>query len=211
MSEPTPDATAPDPAIGTRPVSQARLVTVEGRIGEGVECPVLRTPDGETWALSLGEADFGPGDYVTITGQVMDASICMQGRGTLLPQSIGSMDPPARDRDPARRGGVAVTSDYVTGEWVAKDIDADCSKPDLAVTRNRNGGSVIETRINGIPATGYVDVGETPALRWNEGIPTLQIETRGPDGLAIMPGEGRTVALAGHPIEGDGVVFIKCA
>ena len=57
-----------------------------------------------------------------------------------------------------------------------------------------------------------VDVGPTPALQWDEPIPTLPIETRGPDGLAVMPPEsGEQVTLAGHPIRGDGVVFVKCA
>ena len=195
----------------TRPVGEPRLVTKEGLIEEGVECPTLDTPDGEIWALSLGEADFGPGDYVEITGEVMDASICMQGEGTILPSQIEELQPPARDRDPARSGGVPLTSDFVTGNWVAKGVDADCDKPDFAITLNSNGGSIIETSINGVPATGYVDIGATPGLQWDEGIPTLPIETRGPDGLAVMPGEGHEVTLAGHPITGDGVVFVKCA
>lgn len=206
----TPEADGGNPAAGTRPSGQPNLVSKEGRIEEGVECPVLHTPDGEIWALSLGGADFGPGDYVSITGELADASICMQGEGTLLPQSIDAKDPPARDRDPAQSGGVAVTSGYVTGSWVAKGADADCSKPDFDITRNANGMGIIETRVNGIPATGAVDVGKTPGFHWDEGIPTLRIETRGPDGLAVMPPASGKVTLAGHPIEGDGVVFIKC-
>ncbi len=208
----TPADGAENPAAGTRPSGQPSLVTVEGRIAQGVECMVLKTPDGETWSFNGGEADFGPGDYVQIKGEVADASFCQQGRGMLVPQSIEPKDPPARDRDPARAGGLAVTSDYVRGEWVAKGLNADCARPDFSVTRNRNGGSIIETRIDGVPATGYVDVGDTPALQWDEGIPALPIETRGPDGLAVMPAESaRIVTLAGHRIAGDGVVFVKCA
>jgi hypothetical protein len=210
-TSPLPGSDSGNPAAGTRPSGQPNLVTVEGRIESGVECPVLHTPDGDIWALSLGEADFGPGDYVSITGEIMDASICMQGKGTLLPQSIDAKDPPARDRDPAQSGGVAVTSAYVQGDWVAKGVNADCAKPDFAVTQNSNGGSIIETRINGTPETGYVDVGDTPALQWDAPLAAMPIETRGPDGLAVMPGEGPTVTLAGHRIEGDGVVFVKCA
>lgn len=206
-----PDDGAENPATDTRPSGKPRLMTVEGRIAKGVECLTLETPDGETWSFNAGEADFRPGDYVQITGEVADASFCQQGRGTLVPQRIEAKDPPARDRDPARAGGLAVTSKYVQGSWVAKGLDADCAKPDFSVTRNRNGGNIIETRINRAPATGYVDVGNTPALQWGEGIPTLPIETRGPDGLAVMPGDGaRTVTLAGHRIQRDGVVFIKC-
>ncbi|WP_375291601.1 DUF5818 domain-containing protein [Qipengyuania sp.] len=210
VSEPPP--AAKNPAAGTRPSGQPQLVTYEGRLEAGTECSVLHTPDGRRFAVSLGEAEFAPGDYVAITGEMADASFCMEGEGTLIPRRINEKEPPARDRDPARAGGLALTSDYVRGRWVAKGANADCERPDFAVTHNRSGGSIIETRINGIPATGYVDVGHTPALRWDEGIPTLPIETRGPDGLAVKPARGaKTVTLAGHRIQGDGVVFVKCA
>ncbi len=188
------------------------MVTKEGRIEDGTECPVLHTPGGEIWALSLGEADFGQGDYVRVTGKIADASICMEGEGTLLPSEIDSVEPPARDRDPARSGGLAVTSDYVRGSWVAKGANANCDKPDFDVTFNSRGMAIIETRVDGYPETGVVDVGPTPALQWDEPLPTLPIETRGPDGLSVMPPDnGEVVTLAGHRIEGDGVVFVKCS
>jgi hypothetical protein len=201
-----------NPAAGTRPSGQPSLMTVEGRIAQGAECLTLATPDGDTWSFTAADAEFGPGDYVQITGEVADASYCMQGKGTLIPQQIEARDPPARDRDPARAGGLAVTSEYVRGSWVAKGLGADCAKPDFDVTANSRGMSIIETRVNGYPETGVVDVGPTPALQWDEPQPTLPIETRGPDGLAVMPAEGaEIVTLAGHSIEGDGVVFVKCA
>lgn len=201
-----------NPAAGTRPSGQPDLVTVEGRIAKGVECLTLKTPDGETWAFNAGDADFGPGDYVEITGEVADASFCQQGTGTLIPQRIEAKSPPARDRDPARAGGLAVTGEYVRGNWVAKGLNADCARPDFAVSANSRGMSIIETRVNGYPETGVVDVGPTPALQWDEPLPTLPIETRGPDGLAVMPAaDGEVVTLAGHRIDGDGVVFVKCA
>ena len=94
-TDPPPDATAtalPETnsaeSAGTRPSGKPNLVTVEGRIEAGVECPVLHTADGEIWALSLGEADFGPGDSVSITGEIADASFCMEGEGTIIPHSI---------------------------------------------------------------------------------------------------------------------------
>lgn len=184
----------------------------EGRIADGVECPVLRTPDGEIWALELGEADFGPGDYVRVTGSQADVSTCMQGEGTIRVARLEAIDPPAHDRDPARAGGIALSIEYVRGSWVAKGIGADCEKPDFDVTVNSRGMAIIETRIDGFPETGVVDVGPTPGLQWDEPLPTLPIETRGPDGLAVKPpGDGQTVMLAGHRIEGDGIVFVKCA
>lgn len=95
-----PEAAAPGQGVGdglsaTRPAGQPQLVTLEGRIMDGVECPVLETPDGEIWSLSLGEADFGPGDYVRFTGEIADASFCQQGEGTLIAETIIAIDPPA--------------------------------------------------------------------------------------------------------------------
>jgi len=202
-----------EPAAGTRPADRPRPVTLEGRVESGVECSLLRTPDGETWSFNApdGADEIASGDYVRVTAEIADASFCQQGRGTLIVEAIERADPPARDRDPARAGGIAVTSDYVRGDWVAKGVGADCSRPDFAVTANSRGMSIIETRIDGLPETGVVDVGSTPGLQWDEPIPTLPIETRGPDGLAVMPPEsGEQVTLAGHPIRGDGVVFVKC-
>ncbi|MCT2558849.1 DUF5818 domain-containing protein [Tsuneonella sp. YG55] len=212
---PRPDGSAPatEPVAdrGDSPTEAGGTLVKEGRIESGAECPVLRTPDGELWALALGEADFGPGDYVRVTGTRAETSYCQQGRGTIDPSRIDSIDTPARDRDPARSGGRAVSTGYVQGDWVAKGPGADCAKPDFAVTRNANGMSIIETRVNGYPETGVVDVGSTPALQWDEPLPTLPIETRGPDGLAVLPAKsGKTVTIAGHRIVGDGVVFVRC-
>ncbi|MDP4539617.1 DUF5818 domain-containing protein [Qipengyuania sp. DY56-A-20] len=203
-----------EPAAGTRPADRPRPVTLEGRVESGVECSLLRTPDGETWSFNApdGADEIASGDYVRVTAEIADASFCQQGRGTLIVEAIERADPPARDRDPARAGGIAVTSEYVRGNWVAKGVGADCSRPDFAVTANSRGMSIIETRIDGLPETGVVDVGSTPGLQWDEPIPTLPIETRGPDGLAVMPPDsGQEVTLAGHPIRGDGVVFVKCS
>lgn len=190
---------------------EAPDISVEGRIASGVECPIIRTPDGETYALSLGEADFGPSDYVRITGTVVEAGYCQQGQATLKPKDIVSITPPARDRDPARAGGLPVTNAYLEGGWVAKGLDADCDKPDFDVTLNSREMAIIETRVNGYPETGAIDVGPSPSIRFDEPLPSPAIETRGPDGLAIMPvAETGKLVIAGHVIEGDGVVFIKC-
>ena len=84
------------PAAGTRPAGQPTLITKEGLIEQGTECAVLRTPDGEVWSLSLNDADFGPGDYVSVTAEVADASFCQHGKGTLIPHRIDARIPPAR-------------------------------------------------------------------------------------------------------------------
>jgi hypothetical protein len=92
----TGTTTAPDPA-GSReakPAEPSGALVKEGRIEAGVECPVLRTPDGETWALAMGEADFGPGDYVRVSGTRDEMSYCQQGEGTINPARIEAIDPP---------------------------------------------------------------------------------------------------------------------
>lgn len=210
-------APAPDPADGglaageTRPAGEPRIISVEGRIGDGVECPVVNTPDGRTFSLSGLPDDYADGDYVAITGEMADASFCMQGEGTLIVDTVRRADPPARDRDPARSGGLAVTRDYVLGRWEAKAVDADCSEPDFAITGNRAGGQLVETSLKGSPRTGYVDIGVTPAFVFDMPMRRLAIETRGPDGLAVVPPESGPLTLGGRRIEGDGRVFVKCA
>ncbi len=192
------------------PSEPSGSIEKEGRIEKGVECPVLHTPDGEMWALALGDADFGPGDYVRVTGNLADASFCQQGKGTIKPTHIDATKPPARDRDPARAGGIAVTTDYVVGQWVAKG--GDCGTPDFAITTNSNGMALIKAQVNGKSRTGAVDVGNSPALHWGAPVKAMPIETRGPDGLAIMPpSSGPEVSIGGVPIRGDGVVFVKCS
>ncbi|AOL23286.1 hypothetical protein Ga0102493_112271 [Erythrobacter litoralis] len=193
---------------------EAEMITVEERIMEGTECPVLVTPDGARYALALGEADFGPGDYVRFTGPRAQASVCMEGEATLTPDYIESIDPPARDRDPARAGGIALDVAYVTGAWAAKGVDATCDRPDFEISESP-GAIVIETRVNGTPETARVVLGDYPRIDWDDPLPDTPIEARGPDGLAVLrPATDAaydSMEIAGHRIAGDGAVFVKCA
>ena len=193
---------------------ETEMITVEGRIMEGTECPVLVTPDGARYALALGEADFGPGDYVRFTGPRAQASVCMEGEATLTPDYIESIDPPARDRDPARAGGIALDVAYITGAWVAKGVDATCDRPDFEISKSP-GAIVIETRVNGTPETARVVLGDYPRIDWDDPLPDTPIEARGPDGLAVLrPATDAAydpMEIAGHRIAGDGAVFVKCA
>lgn len=195
------------------PAEPTGALTVEGRIEEGVECPVIRTPDGDVYALALGEADFGPGDYVEITGDFAEMSICQQGKGTIEPDHIVSLEPPARDRDPARAGGVKLTPSYLTGVWVAKGVDADCDTPDFFIRETR-GGLVMEADIPGHDDNALVLLGNYPRLDLDEPMPDLPMESRGPDGVAILrPATDAAydpVSIGSATITGDGVVFIKC-
>lgn len=55
-------------------------IQVTGQItGEGVECPALRSDDGELYTLAGETGRFGEGDRVTVEGTVAETSFCMQG------------------------------------------------------------------------------------------------------------------------------------
>lgn len=210
-TEPPGDPSSDDPAA-TRPSGSPSLLTVEGRIESGVECRVLHTPDGKRYAFNGGD-EFASGDYVRITGELADASFCQEGEGTLVIDSIESADAPARDRDPARAGGVALTEDYVIGSWTAKGVDANCAKPDFQISRSP-GALVLESSVNGVPTDSMVVLGDYPRLVLDDPLPDLPLESRGPDGMAILrPATDAAydpVSIGGHRIVGDGVVFVKC-
>lgn len=210
----TPDTVATGDAAATRPAGEPQLVTVEGRVEAGTECDIVRTPDGEVWAVNFGEADFGPGDYIRLTGEVADASFCMQGEGTLIPQSIEEIDPPARDRDPARAGGIALTEDYLTGSWVEKGVNADCDTPDFIIDTSP-GGIILSGDMGAHDNDAMVVIGDYPRLDLDEPRQDLPMESRGPDGLAILrpatDAAYEPFSIGSATIKGDGVVFVKCA
>lgn len=61
-----------------RPEPAPERLALEGRIQNGPECPVLRTPDGELYSLVSQSYGFTPGDYVTIEGEPVEMSFCSQ-------------------------------------------------------------------------------------------------------------------------------------
>jgi LysM repeat protein len=66
--------------IAGRDRGPSRGITVRGLMTrEGVECPALRSDDGELYTLTGRTRDFGPGDVVTVTGRPVERSICQQG------------------------------------------------------------------------------------------------------------------------------------
>lgn len=208
-----PDDGAGDPAAGTRPSGQPNLVNYEGRIEQGVECQVLATPDGARYAFTPQDG-FAPGDYVSVGAEMADASFCQEGDGTIIIDTIRRVSPPARDRDPARAGGIALDEDYVVGDWTAKGANADCARPDFQVSKGP-GALVLESAVNGVPTDVRVALGGYPRLDLDQPLPDLPIESRGPDGLAILrpatDAQYDPVSIGGEQIAGDGVVFVKCA
>ena len=93
--ETAPPSPVTNPAAGTRPAGEPVTVIHEGLVGAGTECRTLTTKSGEIWAFSDTENETRIGDYVRITGEVADASYCMEGRGTLIPFTIEKL----RDAD----------------------------------------------------------------------------------------------------------------
>ncbi len=72
VAEASPPADEPGEGVPER-------LRLEGRVDEGVECPVLRTPDGDVYSLLSESIRFTPGAYVEITGRPVEMSFCMQG------------------------------------------------------------------------------------------------------------------------------------
>lgn len=83
---------------------QPQIVSYEGRVQEGAECPVLETPGGETYALTSGSIPFTTGEYVEVTGTPAEAAYCMAGMTTLDVTGIEEVTPPAD-----RAGGEGIT------------------------------------------------------------------------------------------------------
>lgn len=182
-------------------------LSLEGRVRSGVECPVLVTPEGETWSLT-GDMDFTAGEYVEVQGSRAAMSFCMQGVGTVNVARIREVEPPARDRDAERGGARRLTAAHAAGAWTVQG--GDCDRPDFAITWNSAGGLVVETSLNGSPRTGYVRLGDDAAFVFDQPRRVMELESRGPDGLAVMPPSDGPVDLGGRPVAGSGRVFVKC-
>ncbi|EAQ03760.1 gamma-D-glutamyl-L-diamino acid endopeptidase I [Pseudooceanicola batsensis HTCC2597] len=180
---------------------------VEGRVRDGVECPLLVTPDGDHYALA-SDRGVTVGEYVEVRGTRAEMSFCQQGQATITVDSIREVSPPARDRDPDRDGGIRLDAAYLAGPWAAKG--GDCSRPDFDITRTGSSGLVIETSLDGAPRTGYVALGDDPAFIFDQPRREFPLESRGPDGVAVMAPDQGAVSLGGRTIRGDGRVFIQC-
>ena len=213
-----PDTSSPvqseaDTIADTRSTDRSSSASYEGRLESGAECSLLVTPDGRRLAVNLADDSFGPGDYVRITGELADASFCMAGEKTLVANTIEAAEPPARDRDPARSGGVALTARYLVGDWVAKGASADCAEPDFSI-RETPGALVLEGAISAHDDDARLVLGDYPRLDLDAPRDDLPLESRGPEGLAILrpatDAAYEPVTIGSATIAGDGAVFVKC-
>ncbi|WP_170984367.1 LysM peptidoglycan-binding domain-containing protein [Rhodoligotrophos defluvii] len=187
------DPDAPNDGAGMR--------TEEGRLARGAECLQLETPGGQTYSLVGAGAQFQAGDYVRVTGKTAEVSFCMQGAATIEVENITRVQPPRQD-------STLLTRDYVLASWTAKG--SSCRSPDFAISGNAAGGQVIETRINGESRTGYVRLGEDPALIFDRPYRELPISAHSPDALVVEPPPNGPLSISGVRIAGDGAVFVRC-
>lgn len=99
---------------------------------------------------------------------------------------------------------------YLIGPWTARG--GDCTRPDFDVSEVPGAERAsIETSFDGAPRTGEVRTGASAAFVFDQPETVFPLEKRRAEGLAVMPPESGAVELGGRTIEGDGVVFIKCA
>ena len=99
---------------------------------------------------------------------------------------------------------------YLIGPWTARG--GDCARPDFDISDVPGAERPsIETSLDGAPRTGAVRTGADAAFVFDQPETVFPLEKRRAEGLAVLPPESGAVELGGRMIEGDGVVFIKCA
>lgn len=178
-------------------------ITVTGAISQGQRCALLIADDGTVYSLA-GARGVSSGHRYEISGLRVEESVCVDGDIAISVSTVTEdFEPPAeRDASPIDR-------DYVLGAWTHRG--GDCARPDFDVTSNAAGGQVVETSLDGAPRTGYVRLGDEPAFVFDQPPREFLLEARRAESLAVLPADGDPVSLGGQVIEGDGVVFVKCA
>lgn len=68
----------------------ARVITIQGALTQGAECPIVITSDGHRYSVTGSLGTFHMGDRVCIRGTVIEASICMAGEATVSIEAIGA-------------------------------------------------------------------------------------------------------------------------
>lgn len=189
------------------PAGAQRLISVEGRVSTGAECPIIETPDGTVYALG-GERTYEDGARLHVEGEIARASFCMQGEGTLVPLSIEELsgDDEMSADAPMR---LALTGRKLAGRWIASG--GDCAAPAFTITQGEGGTAPrLTTDIRGETKTGTIDLGPAPSIRLDGGMMSAAIEPRGTDDINVTPPAGGTIELGGEMVLGAGRTFEKC-
>jgi LysM repeat protein len=185
-------------------------VALEGRVLEGVECPVLRTPDGDRYALVSSEHEFTEGEYVEIEGERADMSFCQQGRATIDVDELREVPPP---NDGGGNGGDdgaegRLSAAFLRGAWASVEA-GNCARPDFDIRRGY-GGLTVETSLDGYASTGDVRAGGDAAMLFDQPGILLDLERAGRGEMRVSTPDGDPVQLGGHDVGGGGHVFLRC-
>lgn len=78
ITDPIPKSTEDVNALG-------KALTVEGRLGSGEECPVIRTKDGKIYGVEGNINSTDDGAYVRVTGNLdPSADFCLETKQVIL-------------------------------------------------------------------------------------------------------------------------------
>lgn len=178
-------------------------ITVTGVISQGQRCALLTADDGTVYSLA-GAQGVSAGLRYEISGLRVEESVCVDGDVDISVSTVTE-----EFETPETPESNAIDREYVLGAWTHRG--GDCARPDFDVTSNTAGGQVVETSLDGAPRTGYVRLGDAPAFIFDQPLREFPLEARRTESMAVLPADGDPVSLGGQAIEGDGVVFVKCA
>ena len=178
-------------------------ISVTGVISQGQRCLLLTADDGTVYSLA-GAQGVSVDHRYEISGLRVEESVCVDGDVAISVSTVSEQFEP--DSSPRSAG---IDRNYVLGAWTHRG--GDCARPDFDVTSNNAGGHVVETSLDGAPRTGYIRLGDEPAIIFDQPMREFPLEARRAESLAVLPADGDPVSLGGQVIEGDGVVFVKCA
>ncbi|MDF0602982.1 LysM peptidoglycan-binding domain-containing protein [Psychromarinibacter sp. C21-152] len=190
--------------VTARETDAPETVALEGRVMDGVECPVLRTPDGDRYALTSSDIAFTEGEYVEIAGTRADMSFCQQGQATIDVTEIREVSPPD---DGDGDGRARVDSAFLRGAWAAET--GNCARPAFDIYTEAGGGLAIGTSLEGYARTGDVETGLEGRFVFDRPEIVLAVERRGDDRLSVVAPDGDPVQFAGHDV-GEPQVFTRC-
>lgn len=189
----------------TQPETEApETVALEGRVTEGVECPVLRTPDGDRYALTSADIRFTPGEYVEVEGTRADMSFCQQGEATLDVTALTEVSAPEDDGDTGRD---RASADFLRGAWAAET--GNCARPAFDIYREAGGSLAIGTSLEGYARTGDVEPGLEARFVFDRPEIVLAVERRGDNRLSVVTPDGDRLQFADYDV-GAPQVFTRC-
>lgn len=86
-------------SLVAREIPVGERVVIEGWLSDGVECPIVTTPNGHVYSLAGPTGRFKSGDFVHVEGATVGPSLCMQGEATVKTGEIREAMAPAGGKD----------------------------------------------------------------------------------------------------------------